>query len=292
MNHLKTIALASIAAMTLFSCKKEVINKSVAVEESKTPKNPIAWEKVVSVVWGLGTDNRVYRWNASSNSWNEPSPSTRLVRIAVGQNNGAAVWGIGTDGRIYQWNGAFFYEPNSAARLSNISAYSSDVAYGVSQDEKILFKTIDGGVNWTTVALTGVPNPATLTIKSVSTMRGNDIMIVTNSGEPYYYTSIGWQHFGITGSSMNLRMASGWTNECWAVKNPSSTPNAGDVLYHNGSSWSTPNPAAQLATVSMSDDDVVWATGGDNRVYRWNASTNSWNEPNPAAGLKVVSSGN
>ena len=294
MNHFKTIALASIAAMSLFSCKKEAIKKNVAVEENKPSKDPVASEKALSVVWGLGADNRVYKWNAASNSWNEPSPTTRLAKISVGQDNSGAVWGVAADGRIYQWNGLFFYEPNPAARLSNISAYSSTVAYGISSDEKIIFKTTDGGINWTTVPSTGLPYPTILTVKSISTMAGSDAIVVMSNGAPYKLTASGWQFFGITGFNLNLRMASGSSTNwgCWAVKNPVGNANYGSVMYYNGSYWDTPNTAAFLASISMSDENVVWGTGGDNRVYRWNAATNSWDEPNPAAGLKADSSGN
>ncbi len=287
MNYFKTIAVASVTAVSLFSCQKEINNHSF----SKPSNDSNASEKATSVVWGLGPDNRVYKWNSSINSWSEPNPAARLSKISVGQDNTGAVWGISV-GHVYRWNGVSWDEMNPAIRMGNLSAYSATVVWAISEDAKSLFKTTDGGLTWTAMPLTGITGASLMTINSVSTMAGADAIIVMSNGVPYKYTTTGWQSFGSTAFQMNLTHASGSGNLCWAVqKSPYNVP-YGDVLKYDGTYWTQPNPAAKLVSISMSDESVVWGIGNNYHVYRWNAGINAWDEPNPAAGLKVVSSGN
>lgn len=39
---------------------------------------------VDGVIWGIGYDGRVYRWNAGTNSWDEPNPAARLRMVSSG----------------------------------------------------------------------------------------------------------------------------------------------------------------------------------------------------------------
>lgn len=288
MNHFKSVALATLTVMSLLSCKKE-INHSISNESKGSVKNPIPTEKAVSVVWGVGLDNRVYKWNGST--WDEPNPSASLKSISVGQDNSGAVWGLGTDNRIYKWNAAtnVWTEPAPGFGLTQITAYSANVAWGIGTTNNALYKTTNGGATWALQTKSGIPfYGGAQNLISISTMDGVSLVAITEGKKAYKLmtSSTSWTPISPIAGQPNFLSISGSPSVCWAVGTDYK------VYRFNGMSWSQPNPAAGLYRLSMSDEEVVWGIGGGGRVFKWNPTTNIWDEPNPAAGLNQVSSGN
>lgn len=62
----------------------------------------------------------------------------------------------------------------------------------------------------------------------------------------------------------------------------------GRVYRWNGANWDEPNSKARLKYVDAATQGAgVWGVGADHRVYTWNGS--SWDEPNPGATLYEIS---
>lgn len=285
MNQFKLVALATLTVLSVLSCKKE-INNTTSKDPKGSVKNPIPSEKAISVVWGIGADYRVYRWNGAS--WDEPNPAAGLKRVSVGQDNSGAVWGLGTDNRVYRWNATtnVWNEPAPGFGLTQIAAYSANVAWGIGTTNNALYKTTNGGVTWSLQTKSGIPIYAgAQDLISISTMDGGSLVAITESYKAYKLTT-SWTPIGLLSSQPNFKWISGSSSICWAVGIDNK------VYRFNGTTWVQPNPAAGLYSLSMSDEEVVWGIGGGGRVYKWNATSNSWDEPNPAAALSYVSSGN
>lgn len=290
MNQFKSVALATLTVLSVLSCKKE-INNSISNDSKGPGKNPIPSEKAVSVVWGIGGSNRVYRWNGSS--WDEPNPAAGLKTVSVGQDNSGAVWGLGTDNRVYRWNTVTntWDEPAPGFGLTQITAYSANVVWGIGTTNNALYRSTNGGLTWALQTKSGIPiYGGAQNLISISTMTGGSLVAITESYKAYKLSSTSptasWTPITLPSSQPNFRSISGSPTTCWAVGIDNK------VYRFTGSAWVQPNPAAGLYSLSMSDEEVVWGIGGSNRVYKWNAISNSWDEPNPAAGLYSVSSGN
>lgn len=285
MNQFKSVALATLTVLSVLSCKKE-INNTTSNGSKGSGTNPISAEKAASVVWGVGSSNRVYKWNGSS--WDEPNPAAGLKTVSVGQDNSGAVWGLGTDNRVYRWNAVtnVWDEPSPGLGLTQIAAYSANVAWGIGTTNNALYKTTNGGLTWSLQTKSGIPVYAgAQNLISISTMNGGSLVAITESYKAYKLVT-SWTPITLPSSQPNFSSISGFPGICWAV----GTDNK--VYRFNGSAWVQPNPAAGLYRLSMSDEEVVWGIGGGGRVYRWNATLNIWDEPNPAASLTYVSSGN
>lgn len=302
---MKKILFVGLAFMSLLSCKKQELTPNSSSSEQTTKPHTNNQEKSGNLVWGLGADHRVYRWNPAGNNWAEPNAAARMYDISVSQDYSGAVWALGYDGRVYRWNATSnsWDEPNSTARLTQISACSATEAWGVYQvgAARNVYKTFNGGATWSLMPMNGLPNSSGNTgLMSVSATDGNSAIGIGRDLKAYKfnYSTNQWSLI-VAGDTKIFRCLSGGiATVCWSI---ASSPSVNDVVYKlnyepwisGGTySWTVPNSAGLMRLLSTSVDGVVWALGYDNRVYRWNAGTNSWDEPNPAARLDDIASGN
>lgn len=309
---MKKILFVGLAFMSLLSCKKQELTPNSS-SSGQTTKPNVNNEKIYNLVWGLGPDGRVYRWNPAGNNWAEPNAAARMIDISVSQDGSTAVWAIGNGNRVYRWNATSnsWDEPNNTARLSQISACTATEAWGVLETSvdpvtgvtvRDVYKTFNGGATWSLMPKTGLPNyDGNQGLLRVSATDPNSAIGIGRDYKAYKfnYSTNQWSLI-ISGDTKTFRSLSGGiATSCWGVgyANPTSinddvyrlfdsSPFGGGTL-----SWGKPNPAGMMKLVSTSVYGDTWAIGYDNRVYRWNATSNSWDEPNSAARLRVVSSG-
>lgn len=245
-----------------------------------------------SSVWGVGTDDRVYKWTGSY--WHEPNPAARLRVVEVG-SNGTGVWGVGTDTRVYKWTGSYWHEPNPAAGLYDIAAMSADIAVGIGNMGK-LYITYNGGVSWS--AFTTINN---INIVSMGDYY-NFLWARDASGAFKYFntSTLSWETKPNPSSTAIIKDISAmfgggvWTahyNSYYSGGEVVPDWDSAEVYYsNNGITFWQPNPAAGLGCVSSSGGTVAWGIGKENKVYKTNNTGGSWYQPNLAARLDHVSS--
>jgi hypothetical protein len=285
MKKIKLLAIAGLSAIAMSSCNKEEVRP--ASRPSKNPPATTLSEKSVNSVWGIGSDNRVYRWNGTS--WDEPNAAARLTRISVSQDASGGVWGTSSGNNVFIWNGTSWGEPNTSARMTRISAYSNTIAFGVGNVNADIYKTTNGGLSWSSIPKTGLPvsSSGQWGLISISTVDGVNAVGVAFDFLPYTYDPILGTWSLMSGSAPYLAQISRSATAFWATG--CSSVGALNYQVWKGPSWVQPNPAAGLRFISTSINDDVWGLGSDNRVYKWNGS--SWSEPNSAARLVYISSG-
>lgn len=100
-------------------------------------------------VWGVGLNNSVWKWLPSSLSWYQPNPSASLKYVSVPKDglNDGVVWGVGTNNTIWKWNGSNWFEPNPNARAHYIAALTERIAFGIGFQGQIVV-TVNGGGVW------------------------------------------------------------------------------------------------------------------------------------------------
>lgn len=284
MKKIKLLTIAGLSALAMSSCNKEEFSPV-----TQPAKKPVAnTEKSVNLVWGVGSDQRVYRWNGAS--WDEPNPAARLTRVSVSQDASGEVWATGPGDKVHRWTGTAWYQPNSAITMTRIAAYSGNVAFGVGGTNANIYKTTNGGVSWSAIPKTGLPvaSNGAWGLVSISTMDGVSAVGVGFDFLPYKYDASTNTWSLINSFAPNMSQISGSVDMCWGI-GCSSTGILNNKVWR-GPSWTEPNPAAGLRFVSSSVNDDVWGLGSDYRVYKWNGT--AWAEPNSAARLVYISSGN
>ncbi|MBD2755684.1 tectonin domain-containing protein [Spirosoma validum] len=78
-------------------------------KKEETPPTPtLSWEKFpkgllkqISVgksglIWGIGTNNHVFRLNSAGTDWDEPTSTALLTQVSVASDGTA--WGVNSDG--------------------------------------------------------------------------------------------------------------------------------------------------------------------------------------------------
>lgn len=238
----------------------------------------------VSVVWGIGSNNTVWKWNGSS--WFQPNSAARL-KFVNPSSSGGAVWGIGTNLTVWKWNGASWYQPNSNATLYYICSFDANVAIGMGYGG-VLFITTNGGASWS--YFTNINNVVSMSV-------GN------------FVTNTIWVTQYYNGSYRLLRYD--YSSSSWIVVSTPVTPRHVSAMYAEGAyflqnggyniykklsntsgSFYQPNSNAGLLQVSPYGDDLhAWGIGPDDRIYHTNNGGAGWDEPNPAARLKNICAG-
>ncbi|MNJ86583.1 hypothetical protein D3C87_40860 [compost metagenome] len=306
---MKRILFIGLAVLSIVSCKKETFNRDHSNESSTKLKKSVTETKIIpdNVVWGVGSDHRVYRWNAATLTWTEPTPGAGLVDLSVGNDSNGAVWGLGADSRVYRRVevGNYWAEPNSSMRLSQISALSLTEAWGVYQisaTERKIYKTTNGGASWTVVSASGLPNYngklGLTTIKVMPDNRiaglGRDWKIYTFNVNTNQWSILPNYSYG-SNPEGTYRQLTGIMdgNTIWAIKYGAPEPDQHIYQYSFnqpfGDYWSEPNYNAQLTYFSASRHGHIWGLSSTNHIYKWNGSY--WDEPSPTARLVKISSG-
>lgn len=304
---MKKILFIGLAMLSIVSCKKETFNSTSSTGDGVNPKKPlIENEKTTNVVWGIGSDHRVYRWNAATVTWEEPNPGAGLSYISVGQDYNAAVWGITGDLHVFRrvTSGNYWMEPNVNVRLNQISAVSNSEAwaYGNVGQEGRIYKTTDGGVTWTQISSTGLPNYNGYTgLAQIKAMPDNKVVGLGRDLKIYSFNASTNQWSLLPNYSTGLntagtyRMLTGILGDesIWAIKVGANEANQHIYRYvfanPFGNYWGEPNYAAQLASITASQNGNIWGVSSSNHIYKWNGS--SWDEPSPTARLIQVASG-
>jgi hypothetical protein len=299
MKKIKLLTIAGLSVMAMASCKKEEINK--AAQPAEKPAVTSGSEKSTNSVWGLGSDQRVYKWNGAT--WSEPNAAARMSTISACQDGSGSAWATGYTSKVYRWNGASWDEPNPSVTMMKIAAYSTSGAYSIGSVANNIYRTVDGGVSWSAIPKTGLPaksNGAQGLLDITTSYGGMDIIGIGFDAKAYAYNP-GTSTWTLISGSPQMLMISGVSpiigdpvtnSKTWGIGCNSDGVIDYKVWAHvsfGSASWTQPNPAASLKFVSTSVENHVWGLGYDNRVYKWNGS--SWSEPNAAARLVYISSG-
>jgi len=267
---MKKILFVGLAVMSILaSCKKQEITPN-SETSGKTKKPLVENEKINNLVWGLGSDGRVYRWNPPGNNWAEPNAAARMIDISVSQDGSSAVWAIGYGNHVYRWNAASnsWDEPNSTARLSQISACTATEAWGVLESTvpnstityRNVYKTFNGGTTWSLMPMNGLPNVGGSTgLFRVSATDPNSAIGIGRDRKAYKfnYSTNQWSLI-VSGDTKVFRSLSGGVETfCWSVAY-SSDPNDKVYQLFNSEPWISPypgwfeaNPAALMKSVSQ-----------------------------------------
>jgi hypothetical protein len=216
-------------------------------------------------------------WKWDGVSWFEPNPAARLSQISVGKLwSDLCVWGLTSNHHIWKWDGASWYEPNPTATLYQISAARSSHAWGVGANNRV-FRTTDGGLNWA--------EDLTVQLKQVSTGDWYFAWGITPQDTILFWDEFtGWTEPNPSASAYSI---DSWTNiGAWAL-------GANDRIFksYDGVTWLEPNPTAALFNISGVDPFEAWGVGAANRVFATVDGGLTWTEPNPSAGLAQVSMG-
>lgn len=286
MKHFKLITLAGLSILLLGACKKEKFFKQEKAEEE------IASPKVLTAIWGCGSDQRVYRWNGAT--WDEPHPATRLFKVSSSKQDGT-VWGIGASDKVYRWNGTSWDYPNPAMNLLAVASLNVSEAWGVGNYNNI-YRTTNGGLGWSLIPKTGLP-----TVSGVQGLidisvgdNSADVAGVATDGKVYKYnsTTSSWSMIYPTAAvagmvSVSLRAS----NIYWALgKSTATGPYDKPFVWNNVTGLTLMTPTASFRSLSCNYEGETWAIGTNNKVYKSDGSI-GWFEPNPAAGLAYISVG-
>jgi hypothetical protein len=237
----------------------------------------------VAAVWGIGSDNKVWKWNGSS--WDQPNSAARLEFVDVSEYGGG-VWGTGSDQRIYKWNGSSWAEPNASARLYKVVAFDGTTALGIG-GSGTLFITTNGGASW--AYFTSITNVIDVSVGN--TVNNFCWIVQLNSGTyklyNYDYPTSSWIYRATP--NVPRTVAAIWAGGAWYLMNN------GYSIYRttsNSGSFTQPNSSAGLLQISAYGDDLnAWGIGTSNRIFRTVNGGTSWTEPNTAARLAYVSCG-
>jgi len=235
-------------------------------------------------VWGVGNNERVYKYNGSG--WSEPNPAAHLKFVEVG-SYGSGVWGVGSDTRIYKWNESTnsWDEPNPNAGGYYITAYSETVAIVMGYGGT-LYITYDGGVKWERFThVTGVRWMSVVNFL-------NNCWIVYSNARIYQfgYSSQQWGYRPTPGNGNIRRVSAMFTNGAYSIESPSLDIykdygiNSGITVYQPNV-----NAGAYLISSDSYGDLGAWALGSNDRVFKTTTGGGSWTEPNPGAGLVHIS---
>jgi Tectonin domain len=221
------------------------------------------------VEWGVGPDDRIYRWNGSG--WDEPNPIARLKQISLGKRY-HCLWGVGEDHRVYRWNGSSRDEPNPNAGLFQISCMTGLEAWAVGDANRV-FHTTDGGSSWY--------EDLRVSLIEIAAEQWDDVWGVTATNHVMRFDGTDWNEPNVGATLYYVDAAA--TYVAWG------TGSLGRILFNvnQGLSWiELPSPG--LAQISGIDDVAAWGVGLDGHVYSTGNRATNWDEPNSAARLKQV----
>lgn len=307
------------------SCNKETLTPNQNIEDRKNHKTEIDWSYMKSLpkydenqldqelkkidfdqksssvsVWGIASDNSVWKWNGAS--WGQPNSAARLAKVELseyGGSGGNSVWGIGVDNTIWKWNGTSWGQPNSAARAYSITAVSSEIAIVIGNGGT-LFITYNGGLNWgyfTNISgITSISVGNSVSNFAWATQTNSNKLLFFNTNSNQWETqnplSSNISQFDLlsertlVSENINISQVDAlFSKGAWYIEKTTNR-----VYKYDGYNYTQPNPAARLYSIcSGGDDSNLWGIGANNTVWKWNGT--SWGQPNSAAHLKSVTVG-
>jgi len=103
-----------------------------------------AWEQIPgqltriskgnSGVWGVNSNDNIFKLNVDGKSWNKISGG--LAQVA----SGASVWGVNGNDHIYKYLGDNTWQ-NIGGKLTNVDVSNKDHVWGINRDQKIFRRT-------------------------------------------------------------------------------------------------------------------------------------------------------
>lgn len=185
-------------------------------------------------VWGVNTNDNIYRWNGRS--WDK-MPGL-LKHVSVGRGN--TVWGVNANDNIYRWNGSRWNKVSGL--LKQISVGSDGEVYGVNANDNIYRWN---GSSWT--KLNGL-------LKQVSVGNSKHIWGVNAQGFIYQRDTRNnrWSRIeGLTAKYVSVNDS----GQVWAVDNE-------DKIYRRqGTTWK--RVSGLLKQLSVGPDNEVWGVNAN-----------------------------
>ena len=184
MKTVNFIASVLILAL-LVGCKKNdkvvtpVTTKPVLAFE-KFPKGLFRQLSVGrnKLVWGIGTNNHVYRLNDASTDWDEPTSTALLTQVAVASDGTA--WGLNSENKIFKWNGTAWLFVNQGL-LKQISVGKDGLVWGIGTNGHV-YRLNSAGTDWDEPVSTAL-------LMQVSVSADGTVWGVNNSNEIFQLIS-------------------------------------------------------------------------------------------------------
>ncbi len=219
-------------------------------------------------------------WKWNGAYWGQPNPAARLDIVEVAKNGENSVWGIGSGATVWKWNGTSWGQPNPAARLIRISVHSSNIAFGVARN-RTLFVTTNGGQNW-------APFTSIQDANWISSGDYSNLLSVSDTyGNLFKYNLFSQQMEPVvvpqTGYVHNHATMFG--GGIWVVGWISKRIYT-SLDYVN---FTEPNTSAFLHQISSNNSHSAWAIGNHRTIWKTTNAGASWSQPNSAARLDYIS---
>ncbi len=91
--------------------------------------------------WGVGVEGRVFNTNNGGAGWGEVFFTKKIKQVSAGSF--VNIWALTEDGHILKNDGFSWFEPNSAARATQLSACHIDCVWAIGANNRVFF-TNDG----------------------------------------------------------------------------------------------------------------------------------------------------
>lgn len=215
--------------------------------------------------WGVNGSQQVFRYNSSSQAWQQMPGSMAVV--AVGSSS--SIWALNLVGNIYRWNSstsAWNYVPGN---LSRIAVGADGDVWGLNSNGLIFHYSAAG---WIYI-------PGTLAQIAV----GYDGAVWgLNPSNTIFRFNPGTQTFEYVPGTLTS-IAVGVDGEAWGI-------NASNGVYHfNPLTQSWQQMLGTLSQISVGSANNVWGVDPSGAVYGWDAQTQRWNQVQGT--LSAVSAG-
>lgn len=217
--------------------------------------------------YAVGDAGTILQWDGSS--WTGVSnPATYPLRAVDASKSGDRVLVVGDRGTTLVYSNGTWAQKNLSTTnaLRTCCVVSADVMF-VGGDNGDLFKSTNGGQNWTRITATsGV-------IRSICFADATHGLFTSDGGKVYYTTDAG-DHWtlgtGIIATANLTHCALPTATEAWACNND------GDVFRSNdgGATWSVAidlGPSEDWNSVAMTPGGSGWVVGG---INEYNNSAN------------------
>lgn len=207
--------------------------------------------------WGVNGSEQVFRYNSSSQSWQQQSGITLSV-LAVGSSS--AVWGLNSVGNIYQYNsstGTWNYVPGN---LSRIAVGADGDVWGLNRYSQI-FHYDSSTQGWIYIA--GA-------LEHIAVGYDGAVWGL-NEQEQIYRFNPGTQQFeNVPGALSSI--AVGADGDVWGLNG------AGDIYHFDSQTQGWQMIPGTLAQISVGSATNVWGVDPSGVVYTYDVQTQRWNQ--------------
>lgn len=231
---------------------------------------------VLAMVMTLASVPRAAAHDKWTFVWDQQFPGTDSDLYGVDALDAEHVWAVGTGGTILFYNGATWTRQASGLTvetLYEVSALDASHVWAVGAHGIVLFHN---GSSWSAQS-----SGTTRALYGVHALSGTNVWAVGAGGAIRHFNGSAWQE-QISGTSQALQsVGAADTHNVIAV-------GSGVRLFNNSLGWVSMGATTdQFNSVTVRDEDNVWASGANGRISYYNGGF--WtNQGNPAgAGVSI-----